>query len=54
MNESSVFLVNGQNMGMTLSYILLKIRKKGHPIDFLGPYYSVVLKQLTFFDQIWS
>ena len=27
----------------------VKYRKKGHPIDFFVPYYSVVMTELTFF-----
>ena len=55
--KSSVILDNGRfftKYWQETSYLLVKIRKKRHPIDFLGPYYSVVLTELTFFDKIWS
>ena len=51
-HESSVFLDNGRfftKYGHETSYFSVKNRKKGHPIDFLGPYYSVVFTEITFF-----
>ena len=40
--------------GHESSGFFVKSRKKGHPIDFFGPSYSVVLTELTSFDQIWA
>ena len=58
-HESSVFLDNGRffvftKYGHETSYFSVKNRKKGHPIDFMGPYYSVIFIEITFFDQIMS
>ena len=43
-----------QIVGMRVVIFSWKIGKKGHPIDFFGPSYNVVLPELTFFYQIWA
>ena len=52
-HESYVFFtewtVFWQNMGMRALIFSWKSKKKGHPIDSLGPLWSVVLTELTFF-----
>ena len=43
-----------KNTGMRAVISPWKIGKDGHPINFLDPTYSVVLTELTFFDQKWA
>ena len=43
-----------KNTGMRAVISPWKTGKDGHPINFLDPTYSVVLTELTFFDQKWA
>ena len=55
-HESSLFVENGRFLikyGYESIYFFLKLEKRNHPMDFLGPY-SVILTELTFFDKMWS
>ena len=52
------FLENGRSLTKcghdSCDFFVKNRKKKGHPIDFFGPSYNVVLTELTFFYQIWA